>query len=306
LAKLPAFTKPALSTPDLVKLLQARGLTIADVPLASHYLNNLGFYRLSGYMIPFQKGGNGPDRHDFLAGTTFEDVLDRYVLDRKLRLLAMDAIERIEIAIRSALINSVSPKHSPHWYQDSALFDPTFNHADFIQKIKDSVGHDPAKARNRTGFVQHYYDSYSSPDMPPCWMVFEQLSFGPISHAFTNLRHPEHVDVCLGFGVKHGILKSWIHAISYVRNLCAHHARLWNRTFVIKPIAAKPYKADLLPTDKLYAQLVVMQVLMTKIAPDNHWAQKLKALIDEHPKTPLDQMGFPADWATRPLWKLPP
>jgi abortive infection bacteriophage resistance protein len=274
---------------------------VADPASAAHHLEHIGYYRLSGYALPFQKGGSGPDRHSFKPGATFESILERYVFDRKLRLVVMDAIERIEIAIRAALTNSIATRHGPHWYQDISLFSHNFNHAKFLDDIKGQIGHEHHRNR-RDVYIEHYYNNYNAPDMPPCWMIFESVSFGMISYAYKHLAPAEFKPICGAFGLPHGVLISWLHSISYVRNICAHHARLWNRECRIKPLAAKAYKADLTPNERVYAQFVVMQILLRKIAPGNHWARRLINLLNEYPTIPLRSMGFPTDWTSRPIW----
>ncbi|KNG91736.1 Abi family protein [Pseudaestuariivita atlantica] len=64
-----------------------RGLTVENEDEAKHYLHQIGYYRLCGYTLPFQKGGEEYDRHDFREPVAFATILDRYVFDRKLRLL---------------------------------------------------------------------------------------------------------------------------------------------------------------------------------------------------------------------------
>lgn len=296
------FNKPTLSVDDQLELLIGRGLAVADRATAKHHLEHIGYYRLSGYTLPFQKGGHSADRHDFKPNSTFEAVLDRYIFDRRLRLLVMDAVERIEIAVRASLSNSIALRHGPHWYMDPRFFRPDFGHARFIADIKNEIGFEEARKGKRDVFIQHYYDAYNEPELPPCWMVFECISFGPISILFKNLAHPEYLDVCNRFSLNHDILRSWLHSISYVRNLCAHHRRLWNRIFTITPKAAKKYRDDLTPNTRVYAQLVVMQVLLGVISPGNHWAESLKELLQKHPQIPLRSMGFPNGWAARPVW----
>ena len=110
------FNKPPLSLPDQLTLLVARGLTVNDAADATHYLTHIGYYRFSGYALPFQVGGTGSDQHNFKPGVTFDNILDRYIFDRKLRLLVMDAVERIEISIRAALSNTIAARHGAHWY----------------------------------------------------------------------------------------------------------------------------------------------------------------------------------------------
>lgn len=164
------------------------------------------------------------------------------------------------------------------------------------------IGHHEAHKNRRPVFIQHYYDTYDTPDMPPCWMVFESISFGTISVAFKNLAHPEYEAICKRFGLPHPILSSWLHSISYIRNVCAHHSRLWNRRCTIKPIIANAYRQDLTPNHTVYAQLVVMQILLGTIAPDNHWAKKVADLLSEHPNIDQSAMGFPPDWQQRKIW----
>ena len=299
------FNKPPLALRDQLALLVSRGLEVANVATATHYLGHIGYYRLSGYALPFQKGGGGPDKHDFKPGTTFDAILDRYVFDRKLRLHVMDAIERIEISVRAAMSNALAPRHGAHWYCQSQLFSTSFDHARFIDGIRQQIGHSPNDRKRRDTYIEHYYQTYSSPDMPPSWMVFESISFGTISFAYSNLAPPEFDLVRAGFGLPHKVLGSWLHALNYVRNVCAHHGRLWNRECRIKPLIANAHKADLTPNDRLYAQLVVMQIMLARIAPDNHWATKLRELMAEHPAVPLVSMGFPANWQTRKVWGLP-
>ena len=167
------FNKPPLSLPDQLGLLFSRGLTVNNAPDAAHYLTHIGYYRLSGYTLPFQVGGIGSDRHDFKPGTTFDDILDRYVFDRKLRLLVMDAVERIEISVRAAMSNAIAARHGAHWYLNPRLFSRTFDHGRFLNDIKQQIGHVSANNRRRDIYIEHYYQTYSTPDMPPSWMVFE-------------------------------------------------------------------------------------------------------------------------------------
>lgn len=252
------FNKPPLSLADQLNLLVSRGLTVNDAAAARHYLTHIGYYRLSGYALPFQVGGAGPDRHNFKAGVAFDNILDRYVFDRKLRLLVMDAIERIEISVRAALSNSIATRHGAHWYLNRNLFSPAFDHSRFIDDIKQQIGLAPGQSKRRDIYIEHYVETYSTPTLPPSWMVFESLNFGTISFAYMNLVHPEFVAVCGGYGLPHPVLISWLHSLNYIRNICAHHARLWNRECRIKPKAANAFKVDLTPNERVYAQLVVV------------------------------------------------
>lgn len=297
------FTKPALDTDAQIALLRSRGLVIADENRARHYLRFVGYYRLAGYALPFQVNYNADGSHRFLDGTHFEDILDHYVFDRKLRLTVMDAVERIEVAFRAQFSQSMSEMHGPHWFLDAAHFVPRYKHAKFIDRIKDDIGHDQARAAMRQAFIKHYYDKYGEPELPPSWMVFETLSFGTVSQAFKNLTRQNQKPIAKQFGLDGAVLASWIHALSYLRNLAAHHQRLWNRVYTIKPIAAKQFAAELQDTTRFYAQAVMTEVLLKIIAPDSRWGTRLADLLAEHPKVRADRLGFSQDWKQRPVWK---
>lgn len=297
------FTKPAIPLDDQIALLRSRGLTIADEGLARHYLRFVGYYRLAGYALPYQVNYNADGSHRFLDGVSFEDILDLYVFDRKLRLAVMDAVERIEVAFRTQFSQTMSELHGPHWFMDTAHFVPSYRHDKFIARIKDDIGHDTSRAAMRQTFIKHYYDKYGDPELPPSWMVFEVLSFGTVSLAFKSLTRQNQKLVAKAFGLDGAVLASWLHALSYLRNLAAHHQRLWNRTYTIKPIQAKQYATELPDTTRFYAQAVMAEVLLKVVSPDTHWGQRLADLLAEHPKVRADRLGFPVDWRNRPLWK---
>ncbi|PKO83383.1 MAG: hypothetical protein CVU17_08365 [Betaproteobacteria bacterium HGW-Betaproteobacteria-11] len=120
------FTKPAIPLDDQIALLRSRGLTIADEGRARHYLRFVGYYRLAGYALPYQVNYNADGSHRFLDGVSFEDILDLYVFDRKLRLAVMDAVERIEVAFRAQFSQGMSELHGPHWFMDAAHFVPSY------------------------------------------------------------------------------------------------------------------------------------------------------------------------------------
>src|ERR1043165_4000504 len=114
------FNKPALSLNHQLQKWQSRGLNIADLAKATHFLKVIGYYRFSAYALPFQDGSH-PDKH-FKFGTDFEQILSLYVFDRELRLLTLDAIERIEVAVRAGIINQMCINHGPNWFMDAKNF----------------------------------------------------------------------------------------------------------------------------------------------------------------------------------------
>lgn len=293
------FDKPPLDLDQLVELLKKRGLNIDDVTIVKYYLQFIGYYRLSAYFLSFQDGSNSNSRHQFQQNTTFTQILDLYIFDRKLRLLVLDAIERIEVAIKASISNTMSQKSNAHWFMDKNNFQTDFNHQDFIEKLKKDI-----EQNKREEFINHYRNKYHSPELPPSWMTFEILSFGKVSFIFKKLELQSRKEIAKLFGLDEKIMSSWLHSISYFRNLCAHHCRIWDRTFTIKPKQAKAYKEYLTQNNKLYAQLAIIQILMQKITIDSHWSDNLKTLIQEYTSIPIQDMGFPQNWDNSTLWKI--
>ena len=249
------FQKQALDLAAQRALLVQRGMTIADPARAEHYLRFIGYYRLSGYWFPFQHRNGGDDHDNFQPGTDFETVLDRYVFDRRLRVLIMDASERIEVAARTAISNTLSERAGPHWYLDPAQFDPVFNHGDFMRRVRQETGIDPFNRHKQSEFIRHYLRKYDQPPEPPSWMVFELLPFGTVSIVFKHLLDADKKLIAQDFGLPRDRLQSWLHASSHLRNLCAHHSRVWNREFGVVPSVARSERHHVTQFKRFYSSL---------------------------------------------------
>lgn len=232
-------------------------------------------------------------------------ILDLYIFDRELRLIVMDAIERIEVAVRACISNSMCQKYGTHWFSDASRFHGSFDHAEFIQELKDELklDGDGNLPKTKDVFLRHYFEKYNSPEYPPCWMVSEILTIGKWSILYKYIRPREdQALISENFNLHYKIFASWLHSITYLRNLCAHHSRLWNRSFSIPPRVMDAYKAHLDPNDRFYAQAAMLHILLRKIAPDSHWPKRLHALMEKHPSVPIKSMGFKPDWITDPFW----
>lgn len=302
------FKKSALDVDQHIDLLRARGLIIEDEEFAKQSLSAIGYYHFSAYTLSFQKADHGKNHHYFYEETSFEQIIQIYEFDRKLRILLMDAVERIEIALRARIIDTMSVPYEPHWYMNAEYFVPKFRHGEFIGKIKGAIGHDRALGNIRDICIKHYYGHYHQPSMPPVWMVFEALSFSTVSMIFKNLNRSDKTRIAKTFNLPVTTLESWLHSISYVRNLCAHHQRLWNRVFTIKPLIPTDEKLsnvaeNFKPNTKFYAQAAAIMILLDNVSHECAWSVRLKNLISEIPEFQQRKMGFPKDWEKREeLW----
>lgn len=191
-------------------------------------------------------------------------------------------------------------------------FTPRFDHARFIGDIEKELriaqaGGLPAQPHQEV-FINHYYTKYADPSLPPSWMVMETFSLGALSRLYSGLRRgEERVAIAALFGTDEFVLRGWFHVLSHVRNLCAHHARLWNRQLVIKfRQVAHRHTPFLTTTERLHAVVVVLYDLLTRISPGTRWHLRLRDLIERHPVVPVTDMGFPADWQQATFWHFPP
>lgn len=311
-----AYNKIPLTFQDQLLLLKARGLVIENEAKSMSYLKEISYYRLSAYFLPYQA-----IKDTFNVGATFEQIIDTYSFDRELRLIVFDCIERIEIAIRTQIIYSMALHYNdshwqdnkslfitPHYNKIGALVDPFSDLQAIISKAKT--------ARTPEVFIKHYIDNYNSPSNPPSWMCLELLTVGELSHLFRGLKNnSDKKRIADFFDVHHTVFTSWLHTLTYVRNICAHHSRLWNRDFaiepdkLIKPVGnwiSKPFENN----KRAFYFICVLKYLLQRANPGNSLKTKLETLFNKYPNVPIQFIGIPSDgkgnrlvWQNEPLWK---
>ena len=298
----PPYAKPALPIADQINKLIALGMTIGDHALAEHCLQHISYYRLSAYWLPFEnpKGQAGPR---FRSGTTFEDVMALYDFDRRLRLLVLDAIERIEVAVRGSWAYQLAMLGGAFGYVDAA------HYADPQKFARNCIKLDREVSRSKDTFIRHYKANYSGPARPPVWMAAELLSFGLLSQWYAALKEPRvRQSIAAPFDIDERIFVTFVHQLAIVRNICAHHSRLWNRQLDVAYTLPKKKPGELAATvnrimpKRLYNTLAMLHYLLTRAEPGNDWGDRLKALMATLPAGRPSEMGFPADWLDRKLW----
>lgn len=294
-----AYQKPPLSYEDQLQKLKDRGLHIEDRDKALHLLQRLNYYRLSAYWYPFLK--EPKTDHLFKEGATFNKAFRLYRFDRELRLLLLREIEKIEVALRSSMAYELSHKYGPHWFQEASLF----YRQDIFRKTLRSINKNLNNSDEEfiLNFKRKYTDVY-----PPSWMTLEVVSFGVLSKLFKNLKHSKDKKmVSAHFGVSYVPFVSWVHSIAYVRNICAHHSRLWNKKLRINPAfprhLSKPWIDETdIENNRVYYFLSLMYYLLLQVNPKTTFRSKLDELITEYPSVHLYAMGFPENWREQPLW----
>lgn len=303
------YGKGPLTFEEQADRLIGRGL-IADRDELIRRLAGVNYYRLTGYLYPFRRSDDS-----FLPGTTLETVWRRYVFDRRLRVLFLDAIERIEVSVRTKLVYHLAHHTLPgatepagaFGYLDQRYF-PGFKVATEFLKWRSKLAMETDRAKSEK-FVQHFRTKYGAehPELPG-WMVAELMSFGALLSMAKNVVPGVQKQVAAEYGFPYAHFISWLQALMVLRNACAHHDRIWNRE---SGKAGKPQRNKFprwhckpeIPNDRTGYLLTICHYWLGMISPTNQWRERLFALFDEFPEIPLAPMGLPADWRNHPLWK---
>ena len=320
------YTKPFRSVPQQLDILKSRGLICSDEPKAHAYLERIGYYRLSGYAYPFrvlQKSASKTSLSvgdNFKPGAEFRHIVDLYVFDKKLRLSMLDAIERVEIGLRTSIALMMGTR-GPWAHRDPAQLDGTFSkrinsktgktlHQDWLEKLDDAF------SRSSEEFAKHFKQKYPE-DHLPIWISTELWDFGMLSRFYAGMLYKDRQDLAKEYSISGpDILEAWLKSINYVRNLCAHHSRLWNRSMVrqgmfpakgiiplLDHLSGNPHAQT-----RIYGTAAAIRFLLLKINPATTWPRRLKAILDTFPNAPavsLNHSGFPSNWETLPLWEVP-
>jgi abortive infection bacteriophage resistance protein len=295
--------KPARTIQDQIALLQSRNMSFSNVANAPHYLANISYYRLKGYWWEMQ---DDFVNHHFKPNSYFEDAIDLYNFDRHFRIIVFNAIERIEISLRTKLIYHLSLSYGPEWYLNPALFDKQKEFAAFVAKIYSDMG------RSSEEFIVKHFQNHPT-EHPESWKGLEVLTLGTLSKLYQNLKHqlPEKNTIAKEFGLNNQkYLVSWLLGITVIRNIIAHHSRLWNRVMINKydwppntPKTLLSYIPDNTQRRKIFPLLSAILYMNNEISPGNHIKQELVTLFGQYPNTQLNKMGFPANWQNETLWK---
>lgn len=301
------YTKEPKNFSEQVELLENRGLIIANKTKLENVLKSISYNRLSNYWHPFLVD---IDSEKFKPDTHFETIFKIYQFDSELRLLMFYAIEQIEIAVRTQIIFHLSIKYnSGFWFENPSVFKSYTFFADLLNKLCVNVDN------SKQEYIKKYKERYNQ-YIPPSWKSFETLTFNTLFSIFKNLKDKdEQILIGKHFGLHHEVLQSWIETMIYIRNICAHHSRLWNIKLTIKPTWPKaPHniwvsKWENLNQDtndkslRMYASICMAVYLLDAVNPYNKFRSKLSELFNGYSEINLRLMGFPDDWQDEPLWK---
>lgn len=304
------YNKPALTYTQQLQQLKNRGLIVENDNKALHLLENLSYYRLSAYWYPML--ANPKTAHRFKPNSSFNRSFKLYCFDREFRKLISSEIEKIEISIRAKMIYVLSHSHGAFWFLDNTLFTNRKSLSRSISKLRSE------RDRSDEEFIKAFNRKYSDP-LPPSWMILEISSLGNLSSIYKNL-NPIRAkrDIANYYGLDDSTFESWIHTLTYVRNVCAHHSRLWNKRMSIQPqipltpandfilihslpnpnSTGRPWRIN----DRSYFVLSMILYLLNTINPNHTFKNKLNKLFKKHPYVDKKALGFPENWENEPIW----
>ncbi|MDJ0626500.1 MAG: Abi family protein [Candidatus Caenarcaniphilales bacterium] len=264
------FDKPFKNYKEQIEILKQRGMIFNDDKLAESYLQQINYYRFSGYWLPFEENHS---THKLKEGTSFEQVLELYNFDRQLRLYILDAIERIEVSVRTNWSYQLSLFYGSHAHLNQNLAENITHWKTNVEDLKTEI------SRSQETFIKHFQNTYNE-ELPPIWVICEIMSLGQLSKWYGNLtlKEPHEIRKLIAqqYRVRHDIFYSWLANLRVVRNLSAHHCRLWDRRLktTVKPSNTGILKDQIITKqsetfNRLYNSLVIMVYLMKVISPQS-------------------------------------
>ncbi|MFG6667132.1 Abi family protein [Halomonas sp. HNIBRBA4712] len=317
------YKRPWKSFREQLDLLMARGMLVDDKPAALSYLTRVGYYRLSAYWYPFrifetvdhdQQGRPMTLPKDrFVANAHFVDAVRLYLFDKELRLRLTDALERIEIALRVDIAHLLGERDAfAHLHRDT--FHPSFarkksgkDPRDNFEKWQERCA--GMEKRSKEDFVKHYRQKHG-PRLP-IWVAVETWDFGTISQLFALMKVPDQLCIAQKYGLQDWkVFQSWLRSLNYLRNVCAHHSRLWNRNVIDQPRLPEPGALTWCDAFHDQRQLIARPFLllsivrhMTKVVcPETGWHRRMQLHMESFPvphaqrNLTLDDMGAPPGW----------
>ncbi|KYG72670.1 Abi family protein [Roseivirga spongicola] len=295
--------KPFLTIAQQIQRLEDRGMSFQDKDLASHFLQNISYYRLKGYWWDLQADFQN---HTFQEGVSFEDVIDKYNFDRQLRLIILDAIERIEIALRTKMIYFMWEDHGPFWYRESQYFRRDNWFRSSLDKLEKEF------SWSTEIFVVDHKNRFPN-EHPEAMKILEVASMGTLSKIYKNIKTqlPAKSKIANSMDLNlHTELESWLEAIVYVRNIAAHHSRLWSRDLVKRPIheLRNPRSTWLsmplqeVQQKRIFLSLTCMLYLCNRVTPGHQIKTKIKSLFATYPDIPIYKIGFLEGWEEQEIW----
>lgn len=318
------YAKPFLTIAEQVALIARRGMHIADAAEAEHYLRHEGYYRLGAYLHPFRQTipVTGQRLDTYVPTARFSDVIRLYEYDKWLRLVMLSGLRAIEISVRVAIAHHLGAKdifahENPHCFnnafttQESSRRGKTQYQA-WLDKYHLLLARD-----DQEDIVRQFISKYGQ--KIPIWVAIELWDFGLLTRFFGGMKFTDQQAISRHYGVDEPhLFASWLRSFNYVRNVCAHHSRLWNRNIVEQPRLVTKHPDSLLrhlterdargAGTRVYSILALATFVLRRMNYRGPWSRNAVQLLERFPaceSLSSGMMGVPHNWRELPLWKIP-
>lgn len=279
------YAKPYAAPADLVIHLIGRNLIVADPVAAERKIAEIGYDRLRIYFSSRRQ--NTIAGKPFTPKTSFDDIMSLYELDEALRTLCFRYCAKFELAFRNAVSEELSSKHGPHPYFDDSIYESENARLSALKCLSEVF------RKSKDPRAKHYFKKYNPPYLPPIWTLKEFLTFGQTNRFFETLSKPIRLDVAKGFGMTNrDVFENWIGALIDFRNICAHHDRLWNRTFQKQIVTYRRKGVPSSPPTKLKAILEALEYLLNARGNSVGLVGEVSALIHGNSIAHPFELGF--------------
>lgn len=300
--------KPWVSIDGQIDILTRRGLT--DAGDYRHELATIGYYRLSGYSYPLRQqapAGSGQRRSDhFTPGARMRHAVELYEFDERLRLVVWQALCKLEVCLRvdvGHVLGEIDPfihLTLERCWPSGAMHRRARQFADKLTKTQ---------SRSSEEFVAHHEKNHDG--RLPVWVVTEILEFGQLVTLLSLAPFEQRRRIANQYSARADELESWMRAANFIRNVCAHHARLWNRKLVIRPLVKHRCNDPVLSgaaqsAERVYGALVLIAFLLRRgefIEEIDAISRVLNSFPTDIPSVDITHMGASRDWKHQPIWQ---
>jgi abortive infection bacteriophage resistance protein len=279
------YTKLHATPAQRITHLRAKGLIVSRPNVAAQKIETIGYERLRIYFLSRRQ--HGVAGKPFITGTTYQDIISLYECDMRLRDACFSAVGHFELLFRNAISEVLSHTHGSHPYYDDRAYKSAASNLEALQTFAKVY------EKSKDGRAKHYRQTYSIPIMPPIWTMKEFLTFGSASYIYQRLEGSIRTAIATQFGINSdAVFKSWLECLVDLRNICAHHDRLFNRSFQKQPIMLQRASIPSAAPKKLKAILECLDYMLQQRGMKSNVTGDVLKIVSRYPQVNLREPGY--------------
>lgn len=285
--------KKPFTIDEQINKLIIHGVIIDNLDFAKKVLDEISYYRFTGYMLEFRKSESDSDLRQKVL---FEQIYNIYKFDEELKNYLYKILISIEKRYRTAIAYHVAISHCLNEPYDQHYSEENYYNKKGFKKVMETLERE-IKYNSRSLIVEHHKTKYD--DQMPIWVMVELMSFSNLSKYYNCLYNSDKIKIENSVNVKHPLLSNWLHCLSNLRNYCAHGARIYNIQFSppIKLGSTFLRNNPNINPASLFAYIYVMFLIMPNSYNRVELANELFVLINKYSNfIKLENIGFPSNY----------